>query len=111
MPAPLGAPAGTRLLLAFDDGSTDKEERALQLAVSEDGYRFDRLAVLTPQLPTSFADTSVSLSYDPLTKEFVALGREDGEATVLRFQCLSLLFTAFLAFHRLSLRFHCLLLA
>jgi hypothetical protein len=78
MPAPLGAPAGTRLLLAFDDGSTDTKERAMQLAVSADGYRFDRLAVPTRQLPTSFADTSVSLSFDPLSREFVALGRMDG---------------------------------
>jgi hypothetical protein len=72
-----GIPVGTRLLMAFDDGSTDATERALQLAVSTDGYRFTRLRP-PPRLPPSFADTSVSLAFDPLTRNIIAYGREDG---------------------------------
>ena len=77
VPPPLGAPAGTRLIMAFDDGLTDTTERSLQLAVSSDGYRFTRLRP-PPDLPKDFADTSVSLSFDPLTREIVAFGRMDG---------------------------------
>jgi hypothetical protein len=79
MPPPDGLPTGTRLIMAFDDGTTAKKLRALQLAASSDGYNF---TVLTPcqtcQLPSSFADTSVSLTFDPLTRDFVAFGRWDG---------------------------------
>lgn len=78
MPAPAGTPAGTRLIMVFDDGLTDANERSLQLAVSTDGYKFTRLSPPPEQLPSNFADTSVSLSYDPLTREFVAFGRMDG---------------------------------
>lgn len=63
--------------MAFDDGLTDKRERSLQLAVSIDGYKFTRLSP-PPQLPVNFADTSVSLSFDPLSRAIVAFGRMDG---------------------------------
>ena len=77
-PYPRGAPVGTRFVMAFDDGVANQSGfRALQLAVSADGFGF---TVLTPPPPTgsSFADTSVSLSFDPATLEFVAFGRQDG---------------------------------
>ena len=77
MQAPIGSPAGTRFLLSFDNGQTDTQFRSLQLAASPDGYNF---TVLTPppSLPENFADTSVSLTFDPLTRAFVAFGRLDG---------------------------------
>jgi hypothetical protein len=74
---PSGVPSGTRLIMAFDDGATDPKKRALQLAVSSDGYNFTILTP-APNLPASFADTSVSLTFDPLTRDFVAFGRMDG---------------------------------
>eukprot|EP00040_Diaphanoeca_grandis_P034181 m.210707 g.210707 ORF g.210707 m.210707 type:complete len:604 (+) comp33090_c0_seq1:194-2005(+) len=72
-----GLPEGTQFVLAFDDATTDATFRGLQLAVSTDGYHFEKI---TPQpvLPESFADTSVSVVYDPVAMDFVAFGRFDG---------------------------------
>ena len=81
MPAPFprGAPAGTRFVMAFDDGVSDPAGlRVLQLAVSADGFRFTVLSPPMASKDSSFADTSVSLSFDPATREFVAFGRYDG---------------------------------
>lgn len=74
--APLGAPSGTRFLMAFDNTATDTTKRALQLAVSPDGFAFETLHP-PPPLGESFADTSVSLVFDPFTQDFVAYGRDD----------------------------------
>jgi len=75
---PRGAPAGTRFVMAFDDEVANPTGfRALQIAVSPDGFSFSVLSKL-PDTGNSFADTSVSLSYDPTSREFVAFGRYDG---------------------------------
>ena len=76
-PAPVGTPSGTRHIMVFDDGTTDPRLRAMQLAISADGFNFTRFSAPS-RLPESFADTSVSLSLDPSTLEFVAFGRNDG---------------------------------
>lgn len=77
-PAPQGAPAGTQFVMTFDDNASPGVPlRAMQLAVSPDGFHFTRLAFV-PRLPESFADTSVALVHDPTTDAFVAFGREDG---------------------------------
>lgn len=49
-------------------------------ATSTDGWTFNRMApaFAPPALPKNFADTSVSLAFDPATNAFVAFGREDG---------------------------------
>jgi hypothetical protein len=77
MPAPPGIPNGTRFVMAFDDGTTDTTFRALQLAVSLDGFAFTVLTPPPPELGDSFADTSVSLNWDPVSSQFVAFGRDD----------------------------------
>jgi hypothetical protein len=64
--------------MAFDDEVANPTGfRALQIAVSPDGFSFSVLSKL-PDTGNSFADTSVSLSYDPTSREFVAFGRYDG---------------------------------
>jgi hypothetical protein len=73
----VGIPPGSRFLMAFDNSHTDSVKRALQLAVSPDGYAFTTLDP-PPPLGRSFADTSVSLAFDPYTRDFIAFGREDG---------------------------------
>jgi len=77
-PSPIGTPAGTRLVMTFDDNaSPGVPRRGMQLAVSQDGFNFTRLSP-PPRLPESFADTSVALVLDPTSNTFVAYGREDG---------------------------------
>ena len=75
-PAP--APPPPRFVMALDDSTTNPSNfRSLQLAISEDGFAFEVLPA-PPRLPPSFADTSVSLTFDPKTAMFTAFGREDG---------------------------------
>eukprot|EP00729_Bicosta_minor_P001145 gene1145-15927_t len=75
---PTPSPSAPRFVMALDDSTTNPSNfRSLQLAISEDGFAFEVLSP-PPQLPASFADTSVSLTFDPKTAMFTAFGREDG---------------------------------